>query len=157
MSIAKFHQLSFRFMSAGFRLHLRKCTGASLSFLCLLASMTTGTGGSCSSSFRGFLTDFTLLLGRPSLGLLWGTRIVCLVCPFVSFSPPRSRGCNESKGCMGLLIPSDFSTRLPFDFVPCRGNNRLGIGNCGCVCACVPTSRSEGRSENRCTRFLNWS
>jgi hypothetical protein len=85
---------------------------------------------------------------------------------------------------MGLVTPSDFSTRLPFDFIPCEGNNLLGLGDfdcvcvydfsirvpfdfipseggnrlgIGCVCVCVLSTRSEGRSENRFTRFLNWS
>jgi len=55
------------------------------------------------------------------------------------------------------MTPSDFSTRLPFDFIPSGGNNRLGIGNCGCVCVRVLSTRSVGRSENRSTRFLNWN
>jgi hypothetical protein len=66
VSIAKFHQLSFRFMWAGFRLHLMKCTGANLSFLYTLASIMIGPGGIGSSIFRGFLISFALLPGRPS-------------------------------------------------------------------------------------------
>jgi hypothetical protein len=73
------------------------------------------------------------------------------------FSPPRGRGCGGSTGWMGLVIPSDFSNRLPFDFIPFEGNNRLVIGDCGCVCVRVLSTRSVGRSKNRSTRFLNWS
>ena len=40
---------------------------------------------------------------------------------------------------MGLVTPSDFSTRLPFDFIPCDGNNLLGLGDFCFI------------------RFLNWS
>jgi hypothetical protein len=36
------------------------------------------------------------------------------------------------------------------------GDNRLVIGDCGCVYVYVLSTRSEGRSENRSTRFLNW-
>jgi hypothetical protein len=118
-----------------------KCTGANLSFLCTLASMMIGPGDSGSSIFRGFLIGFALLPGRPSLNILWGTRIVLfLVCPFMRFPPPRGRGCGGSKEWMGLVTPSDFSTR-----------------DCGCVCVCVLSTRFVGRSENRSTRFLNWS
>jgi hypothetical protein len=46
---------------------LMKCTGANLSFLCTLASIMMGPGGSGSSIFRGFLISFALLPGRPSL------------------------------------------------------------------------------------------
>ena len=43
------------------------------------------------------------------------------------------------------VTPSDFFTHLPFDFVPC-GDDRLGIGDCGCMNVCVLQNRSEGRS-----------
>ena len=117
-----------------------------------------GPGGSGASIFRGFLLSFALLPGRPGLGVLWGTRIVLfLVCPFMKLPPPLGRGHGGSRGWMGLVTPSDFSTRLPFDFIPVGGNNRLGIGNGDCVCVRVLSTRSVGRSENRSTRFLNWS
>jgi hypothetical protein len=71
--------------------------------------------------------------------------------------PPRGRGRGGSNGWMGLVTPSDFSTRLPFDFIPCEGNNLLGLGDFDCVCVYVLATRSVGRSENCFTRFLNWS
>jgi hypothetical protein len=115
-----------------------KCTGDNLSFLCTLASMMIGPGDSGSSIFRGFLISIALLPGRPSLNILWGTRIVLfLVCPFMRFPPPRGRGRGGSKGWMGLVTPSDFSTPLPFDFIPCEGNDLLGQGILiVCVCMC---------------------
>jgi hypothetical protein len=84
----QFPQTQFSLYMDGVSVVLRKCTGTSLSFLCLLASMTIGPGSSGS-----FLTGFTLSSGRPIVDLLWGTRFVLfLVCPFVSFSHPRDRG-----------------------------------------------------------------
>jgi hypothetical protein len=133
-----------------------KCTGANLSFLCVLASMMIGSGNSGSSSVRGSFAAVTLLLGSPSLdvcvSLFWGTRIVFfLVCPSLTFPPPRSSGhpnvifgrevpggCGEPRGWMGSGIsPSDLSTRLPFDFLPHGVDDLLGIGDCGSVYVCV--------------------
>ena len=118
--------------------------------------MTIDPGSSGSSSV---FAAVALLPGRPSLGLLWGTRIVLfLVCPFVSFSLPRDRGCGEPKRWMGLgIIPSDFSTRLSSDFFPYGGNDRLDMGGCGCVYVCLLLTRTEGRSVNCSILSLNWS
>ena len=56
-----------------------------------------------------------------------------------------------------MVTPSGFSTRLPFDVLPCEGNDLLGLGDSDCVCVYVLATRSVGRSENCFTRFLNWS
>ena len=64
-------------------------------------------------------------------------------------------GCGEPRGWIGLgIIPSDFSTRLPFDVIPYSGDNRLGGGDCGCVNVCVLPCRYEGQSVNRSSRSL---
>ncbi len=120
----------FSLYMGGVSAAFEKVHGGQSFFLVSPESMTIGPVSSGS-----FLTGFSLLPGRPSVDLLWGTRFVLfLVCPFMSFSHPRSRGCDEAQGWMGLRIPSDCSTRVPFDFIPCEGSNRLGIG-CVCVCA----------------------
>ena len=148
-----------------------KCTGASLSFPCLLASMMIGPVRTGSSSSRGSLAVIALLLSRRRLDvrvcLLQGIRYVFFfVCPSFNFPPPRSsghpkigcevqRGCDEPRGWIGLRItPSDFSTRLPFDFIPYSGDRRLGGGDYGRVNVCVLNCRSEGQSVNRSSRSL---
>jgi hypothetical protein len=83
--------------------------------------------------------------------------VLFLVCPCKKLPPSLERGRGGSKGWMGLVTPSDFSTRLPFDFIPCEGSNLLGLGDFDCVCLYVLEARSVGRSENCFTRFLNWS
>ncbi len=56
--------------------------------------------------------------------------------------PPRGRGRGGSEGWMGLVTPSDFSTRLPIysllklELVPVDSFGQCG-SSCECVCVVV--------------------